>query len=208
MSARWFRALVVFLCAAGSARLGDGWKKPAAVVAAGCVAAALLWRLFPDPGRFPFPSGELLAALTFCAIGIGLSWNVEHARVLRMLFATYAVLCLVAYFVPSDIGANVARLRFAAIPIAALTLSLRRWRPWPIAVIALEDSRMESRSRCSGRISVTFSATRRLSGLMATPCAFNFTTSSRNACGSNTTPLPITASFDGRSTPEGNSASL
>ena len=131
-----FMFLVVFLCAAGSARIGDSWKKPAAVVAATCVAAAVLWRLFPDPGRFPFTSGELLAALTFCAIGIGLSWNVEHARVLRMLFATYAVLCLVAYFVPSDIGANVARLRFAAIPIAALTLSLRRWRPWPIAVIA------------------------------------------------------------------------
>src|SRR5205814_2612677 len=52
------------------------------------------------------------------------------------LFAAYAVLCLVAYVVPSDIGANVARLRFAAIPIAALTLSLRRWRPWPVAAVA------------------------------------------------------------------------
>jgi hypothetical protein len=131
-----FVFLVVFLCAVAVARLGHDWKKPAAVVAATCVAAALLWRLFPDPGRFPFPSGELLAALTFCAIGLGVSWNVERARVLRMLFAAYAALCLLAYFVPSDIGANVARLRFAAIPIAALTLSLRRWRPWPVAVIA------------------------------------------------------------------------
>jgi hypothetical protein len=131
-----FMFLVVFLCAAGTARLGHDWKKPAAVVAATSLAAALIWRLFPDPGRFPFPSGELLAALTFCGIGLGVSWNVERARVLRMLFAAYAVLCLLAYFVPSDIGANVARLRFAAIPIAALTLSLRRWRPWPVAVIA------------------------------------------------------------------------
>ena len=131
-----FLFLVVFLCAAGSARLGREWKKPAAVMGAMCVAAALLWRLFPDPGRFPFPSGELLAALTFCGIGLGVSWNVERARVLRMLFAAYAAVCLAAYFVPSDIGANVARLRFAAIPIAALTLSLRRWRPWPVAVIA------------------------------------------------------------------------
>src|SRR5438045_2277480 len=78
----------------------------------------------------------------------------------------------------------------------------------PIAVTALEDSRNASSSRCNGRISVTFSATRRFSGLTATPCAFSFATSSRNACGSNTTPLPITASLEGRSTPEGNSASL
>src|SRR5258705_1376085 len=77
-----------------------------------------------------------------------------------------------------------------------------------IAVTAFEVSRSASSSRCSGRISVTFSATRRLAGLTATPCPFSFATSSRKACGSNTTPLPITASFDGRKTPEGNSASL
>jgi len=78
----------------------------------------------------------------------------------------------------------------------------------PIAVMALEDSRIESRSRCRGRISVTFSATLRFSGLIATPCAFSLVISSRKACGSNTTPLPMTASFEGRSTPEGSSASL
>ena len=55
---------------------------------------------------------------------------------------------------------------------------------------------------------MTFSATRRLSGLMATPWPLSRVTSSRKACGSNTTPLPITASFEGRNTPEGSSASL
>ena len=55
---------------------------------------------------------------------------------------------------------------------------------------------------------MTFSATRRFSGLIATPWPFSFATSSRKACGSNTTPLPITASFCGRSTPEGSSAQL
>ena len=30
---------------------------------------------------------------------------------------------------PSDVGENIARLRFAAIPIAILALSLRQWRP-------------------------------------------------------------------------------
>jgi hypothetical protein len=131
-----FLFLVVLLFAAAVSR-GE-WKltKPAAVVAIACAVAVVTWRLFPDPGRFPFPSGELLAALTFCGIGLGVTWRVERARILRTLFAAYAVLCVVAYVVPSDIGANVARLRFAAIPIAALTLSLRRWRPWPVAAVA------------------------------------------------------------------------
>jgi hypothetical protein len=131
-----FLFLVVLLCAAGMSRGERELTKPAVVTAIACALAAVTWRLFPDPGRFPFPSGELLAALTFCGIGLGVTWRVERARILRTLFAAYAILCLVAYVVPSDIGANVARLRFAAIPIAALTLSLRRWRPWPVAAVA------------------------------------------------------------------------
>jgi len=39
--------------------------------------------------------------------------------------------------VPSGLGENIARLRYAAIPIAILTLSLRRWRPLPVALFAL-----------------------------------------------------------------------
>lgn len=131
-----FLFLVLFLCAAGASDHDRKITKPAAVVAIACAVAVVIWRLFPDPGRFPFPSGELLAALTFCGIGLGVTWRVERARILRTLFAVYAILCVLAYLVPSDIGANVARLRFAAIPIAALTLSLRRWRPWPVAAIA------------------------------------------------------------------------
>src|ERR1700753_1980683 len=78
----------------------------------------------------------------------------------------------------------------------------------PIAVIALEDSRSASSSRCSGRISVTFSAIRKFSGPTATPWLFSLVTSSRNACGSTTTPLPFTESFDGRNTPDCSRASL
>jgi hypothetical protein len=131
-----FLFLLVLLCAVGLSRVDRNAAKPAAVVAIACVAGLLSWRLFPDTGRFPFPSVELLAALAFCGIGLGLTWRVERARILLTLFAAYAVVCLVAYVVPSDIGANVARLRYAAIPIAALTLSLRRWRPWPVAAVA------------------------------------------------------------------------
>jgi hypothetical protein len=38
--------------------------------------------------------------------------------------------------VPSNLGENVVRLRYAAVPLAALTLSLRRWRPLPVAIAA------------------------------------------------------------------------
>jgi hypothetical protein len=132
-----FLFLLVILCAVGAARHERAITKPATVVAVACVSAALFWRLFPDPGRFPFPAGELIAALAFCVGGFALTYRVERAGILRALFAAYAVVCLAAYVVPSEVGGNVARLRFAAIPIAVLTLSLRRWRPWPVAVIAV-----------------------------------------------------------------------
>jgi hypothetical protein len=130
-----FVFLLVFLCAAAISRNPRALTKPAAIVGVTCAVAALIWRLFPDPGRFPFATGELAAALTFCGLGFAVTWRLERARILCALFALYGVLCVLAYAVPSDIGANVARLRYAAIPIAALTLSLRRWRPWPVAVV-------------------------------------------------------------------------
>jgi hypothetical protein len=132
-----FLFLFVILCAIGVSRHERAITKPATVVAVACVSAVLFWRLFPDPGRFPFPAAELVAALLFCIGGYALTFRVERAHILRALFATYAAVCLIAYIVPSDVGGNVARLRFAAIPIAVLTLSLRRWRPWPVAVIAV-----------------------------------------------------------------------
>jgi hypothetical protein len=132
-----FLFLFVILCAIGVSRHERAITKPATVVAVACVSAVLFWRLFPDPGRFPFPAADLLAALLFCIGGYALTFRVERAHILRALFATYAVACLIAYVVPSDVGGNVDRLRFAAIPIAVLTLSLRRWRPWPVAVTAV-----------------------------------------------------------------------
>jgi len=95
----------------------------------------VLSRLFPGSGRYPFSFAELLAALVFCVLGTGVTWNVERARVLRAFFPVYLVACVVAFLVPSQVGENIARLRYLAIPLAILTLSLRRWRPWPVAAI-------------------------------------------------------------------------
>jgi hypothetical protein len=96
----------------------------------------LLWRLFPGAGRFPFAFSEFAAALVFCLAGLAFTWRVERARLLFALFAIYGATCLVCYLIPSDIGANIVRLRYVAIPVTALTLALRRWRPLLPAIVA------------------------------------------------------------------------
>jgi len=106
-------------------------------VAAIGTAGVFLQRAFPGGGRYPFPSLELLAALAFCAIGLALAWGVERARVLRSIFVVYAAACIASFVVPSDLGENIARLRFAALPIGVLLLALRQWRPRIVGVIAL-----------------------------------------------------------------------
>jgi hypothetical protein len=100
-------------------------------------AEVLLWRLFPGRGRFPFSWEELAAASTFCLIGIGLTWRVATARILRWIFVVYLAACLLVYVVPSEVGENIARLRFAAIPICILALSLRNWKPIVPCLVAM-----------------------------------------------------------------------
>jgi hypothetical protein len=132
-----FVFLLVVLAAAGVARTRHEILKPAIVSAAICAFAVVLMRLFPDPGHYPFPAAELAMALAFCALGVALTWRVESARLLNVLFIAYGALCIASYVIPSNLGGNVVRLRFAAVPIAILVCSLRRWRPMPLAVLAL-----------------------------------------------------------------------
>jgi hypothetical protein len=94
----------------------------------------VLWRLFPSGGRFPFPLAEASAGATFCILGLVFTWRVESARVLRFVFAVYLAACIAAYVFPSDVGGNIERLRFAAIPLAVLVFSLRRWQPLALGV--------------------------------------------------------------------------
>ena len=100
-------------------------------------AGVFLQRAFPGGGPYPFPSLELLGALAFCAIGLAMTWGVDRARVLRSIFVVYAAACVVAFIVPSELGGNIARLRFAALPIGVLLLALRQWKPRSIGVVAL-----------------------------------------------------------------------
>ena len=113
------------------------WLVPGAIVATAGVTWILVWRLFPSGGRYPFPASALAAACVFCVIGAALTWRVERARLLHGIFLVYLAANVVSYAVPSTVGENIARLRFLAIPLALLALSLRSWRPRPLAVLVL-----------------------------------------------------------------------
>lgn len=112
---------------------------PALTVVAAVGAELVILRLFPGTGRYPFPASEAGAGLGFCALGLACTWRLESARVLRFLFAAYAVTITAVYLVPSGLGENVDRLRFVSLPLAVLVVALRRWRPLPLAlgVVAL-----------------------------------------------------------------------
>jgi len=114
-------------------------RRPAIVPAVAITVAALgeivLWRLFPGGGRYPFSLPEAAAAVFFCAFGIAFTWRVD--RVLFAVFAVYFVACVGVYVIPSSIGENIARLRFAAFPLVVLIFTLRHWRPRSVAVVAL-----------------------------------------------------------------------
>jgi hypothetical protein len=121
-----FLLLVVLAAAARARRIPPA---PAAVVAVTAVAGLVVSRVFPGGGRFPYSGVELAGVLCFCLLGIAFTWRIPQARLLFTLFVTYAAASVVLYLVPSAIGENVVRLRYVAIPLAVLTLTLRRWKP-------------------------------------------------------------------------------
>ena len=134
-----FLLLAIVLAAIALGRrisLQSAWL-PLAVIAFAGVGEVLVWRLFPDGGRYPFHTADILAGCTFCLIGLSLTWRVERARVLCFFFAVYLAVMIGAYVVPSELGGNIERLRFMAIPLAVLVLALRHWRPLPVAIGAM-----------------------------------------------------------------------
>jgi hypothetical protein len=134
-----FLLLVVLLVAVALARRVErgALLLPALAISAVGGLELLLRRMFPARGSFPFSLAEFVAAATFCLIGIGLTWDVARARLLRWTFVVYLAACTSAFAVASPVGENIARLRFVAVPIAFLILSLRNWRPRPVCVLAL-----------------------------------------------------------------------
>jgi hypothetical protein len=134
-----FLLLAIFLAGIGLGMLERGRRliAPAAIVlfVAGC--QFLLMRAFADGGHYPFSLFELLSILTFCVLGAVLTWRVERAHAIRWFFVAYGVASLGAYAFTTPLGENISRVRLAALPIAVLVLSLRRWRPVPVAALVL-----------------------------------------------------------------------
>jgi hypothetical protein len=134
-----FLLLAIFLAGVAFDLRAHGRKllAPALIVAVIGAAHIALTRAFPDGGRYPFPSWQLAAVTGFCVLGVALTWDVERARILRWFFVALFAVCLYSYFVPSPVGENLVRVRFVALPIVVLILSLRAWRPLPVASVAL-----------------------------------------------------------------------
>jgi hypothetical protein len=136
-----FTLLVLLLGGIVLARRSTLRRRQTAIVAGAIAvlgaAELVLWALFPDSGRFPFPLSEFAAAVTFCALGFAVTYRSERARVLTAFFSLYLVACTAAFLLPSPVGENIARMRFAAVPIAVLALSLRTSRPRLLSVVAM-----------------------------------------------------------------------
>jgi hypothetical protein len=130
-----FLLLVVVLAGVAVARWRSLDWVPVATVALAAVVEIVLWRLFPGEGRFPFAWSAFAPGVAFCGVGLILTWRVD--RVLRFVFAAYLAALVTTFAVPSAIGENIARLRYAAIPLVVLVLSLRRWRPLPVGMVVL-----------------------------------------------------------------------
>jgi hypothetical protein len=105
---------------------------PAVTIAAAATVELVIWRLFPGGGRFPFSATEFVAGAAFCGICLVMTWRVD--RLLRFVFGAYLIALVTSFIVPSAIGENIARLRYAAIPLVVLVFSLRRWRPRALGV--------------------------------------------------------------------------
>jgi hypothetical protein len=107
---------------------------PATVLGAGALLELSVKRLFPDGGRFPFHASQLVPAVVFCVLGALITRTQGRSRPLLGLFIVYLAACVVFFVVPTELGANVERLRYAAIPLALLAVSLAAWRPLALAV--------------------------------------------------------------------------
>ena len=129
---------VVFLGLA----IGDRWR-PAALVpglaALGAVGVTLVLiaRLFATQSHDPYPLRAYLVLIACCAGLAAMTWRVDDARPLRVGAVVYAAVCSVAFVVPSNVGEGIARLQYVALPVALLALGLRRWRPRPLAALAV-----------------------------------------------------------------------
>jgi hypothetical protein len=105
------------------------------LIVAPAVVLAALALAFPESGREPYAPSALLPVLAIAAL---LVWRLPASmRELRLGIVLYGLLCLLAFAIPSPLGANAGRLApLLAGPLAALALHAER-RPWLLAACAI-----------------------------------------------------------------------
>ncbi len=116
--------LLLALILAGSSLERRPRRATVVVVAGAGAVELLLRRIFPSGGEFPFSVADFVPGVAFAVLGILVTARIPRARRLLGLFAVFLAAILVAFAVPSDLGSNVERLKFAAIPIALLAAAI------------------------------------------------------------------------------------
>jgi hypothetical protein len=116
--------LLLALILAGSSLERRPRRATVVVVGAAGLLELVLRRIFPGEGQFPFSVADFVPGAAFAVLGILVTARVPRARRLLGLFTVFLAAILVAFAIPSDLGSNVERLKFAAIPIALLAAAL------------------------------------------------------------------------------------
>jgi hypothetical protein len=127
--------LLLVLVLAGAALESRPRRATVFVIASAIAFELVLRRMFPGQGRFPFTIADLIPGAVFGLLGIAVTARVPGARRLFGLFAVFLVAIFVAFVIPSDLGSNVERLKFAAVPISLLAASLAPRRIVPVVAL-------------------------------------------------------------------------
>jgi len=127
--------LLLVLVLAGAALESRPRRATVFVIASAVVFELVLRRMFPGQGRFPFTLTDLIPGAVFGLLGIAVTARVPGARRLFGLFIVFLITISIAFVVPSDLGSNVERLKFAAVPIALLAAALAPRRIVPVVAL-------------------------------------------------------------------------
>jgi hypothetical protein len=122
-------AFVLLVVVLSGGALGRRPRRATVVVVAAAAMLELgLRRIFPGQGRFPFTVSDLVPGAAFAVLGIAVTARVPAARRLFGIFSVFLAAVVVAFAVPSDLGSNVERVKYAAIPLALLAAVVARRR--------------------------------------------------------------------------------
>jgi hypothetical protein len=104
------------------------------VLALGIVEALVL-RVFPSGGRFPFPLLDLVGIVAFSGVGI---WLTPRRSRLRHVYPVYGLVGAALYLTPSGVGGNVERLLdYFALALFAIAIAERPRALKPMALVGV-----------------------------------------------------------------------